>query len=119
MLTHSNNDTAANPPDLRVAGAPGEGQVIALAGDWTTLRLARRVLHLKRQLMHYGALPRISWDLSGLEKLDHTGALLLWRAWGRSLPETLRIPPAMKEYFTRLSSRDVDGMQRAARRLHL
>jgi len=97
---------------------PSGVQVIALAGDWTTLPLARRVLNLKRALMQYAVLPRVSWDLSGLEKLDHAGALLLWRAWGQSLPETLLIPPTLKECFARLSSGDVDGGQRSRRRPH-
>jgi len=76
---------------------------VALTGQWTTLGLAHCLAGLKAELAHHSADPEVSWDLSGLEKLDHTGALLLWRTWGRVLPEKLLLPATMRAYFTRLS----------------
>jgi phospholipid/cholesterol/gamma-HCH transport system permease protein len=51
--------------------------------------------------------------------LDGTGALLLWRAWGRALPERLVIPAVLKEYFTRLPSGVVEEAQRLSLRREL
>jgi phospholipid/cholesterol/gamma-HCH transport system permease protein len=47
------------------------------------------------------------------------GALLVWRAWGRAFPETLLIPPILKEYFARLSNGDAEEAQRPSRRRDL
>ena len=93
-----------NAPDLRVASLPGDEHHVSVTGDWTTLGLAQRVVKFKRELAKLTAHQRVSWDLGRLEKLDHIGALLLWRAWGRSFPERLLIPAPLKEYFTRLPS---------------
>ena len=98
------NHTPGNAPDLRVESLPGDEHDVSVTGDWTTLGLAPRVVKFKRELAKLTAHPRVSWDLGRLEKLDHIGALLLWRAWGRSFPERLVIPATLKEYFTRLPS---------------
>ena len=90
---------------------------MALTGQWTTLGLAPRLAGLKAELAHHSADPEVSWDLSGLEKLDHTGALLLWRTWGRVLPEKLLIPATLRAYFTRLSREsNAEGAQAEPRR---
>jgi phospholipid/cholesterol/gamma-HCH transport system permease protein len=96
--------TSGNAPDLRMASLPGDEHHVSVTGDWTTLDLAQRVVKFKRELAKLAAHKRVSWDLGRLEKLDHIGALLLWRAWGRSFPERLVIPATLKEYFTRLPS---------------
>jgi len=92
----------ADIPELRLVNLRGSS-VVALEGDWTTLGLTPRVRHLRRELTRHSADRLLSWDLSKLEKLDHTGALLLWQAWGRSFPEHLVITAAQKEYFFRMS----------------
>jgi phospholipid/cholesterol/gamma-HCH transport system permease protein len=110
----------ANAPDLRVASLPGDEHAVSVTGDWTTLGLVQRVVKFERELAKLTALPRASWNLGRLEKLDHIGALLLWRAWGRSFPERLVIPTALKGYFTRLPSgneSDIAEPSQPARRL--
>ena len=119
MPTPTQNDIPLNAPDLRVASLPGDARAVALTGDWSTLGLVQRVVRFKRELSRYAAHPRVSWDLSRLEKLDHTGALLLWRAWGRSFPDRLVIPPALKAHFTRLSSAAVNRAERTSLRHHV
>ena len=91
-----------NAPDLRLASLPGDEHEVFVTGDWTTLGLLPRVAKFKRELAKLTGDHRVSWDLGGIEKLDHTGALFLWRAWGRSFPERLVIPATLKEYFTRV-----------------
>jgi len=92
----------ANAPNLRLARLPGDEHEVSVTGDWTTLGLLPRVVKFKRELAKLTGDHRVSWDLGGIEKLDHTGALFLWRAWGRSFPERLVIPATLKEYFTRV-----------------
>jgi phospholipid/cholesterol/gamma-HCH transport system permease protein len=84
---------------------------IALTGQWTTLGLVRRVPALKGELARHSAGADISWDLSRLDKLDHTGALLLWQTWGRVLPKKHLIPAPLRGYFTRLRGEDADGIE--------
>lgn len=91
-----------NAPDLRLASLPGDEHDVSVTGDWTTLGLLPRVVKFKRELAKLTGDHRVSWDLGGIEKLDHTGALFLWRAWGRSFPERLVIPATLKEYFARV-----------------
>ena len=35
------------------------------------------------------------WDLRGLDRLDHTGAQLLWNAWGRAWPAEVQAHSAL------------------------
>ena len=86
LVTQPDNDIARSAPELQLTGHAGEHHGVALSGQWTTLGLARRVSGLKAELARHSADPDVWWDLSRLENLDQTGALLLWRAWGRVLP---------------------------------
>ena len=117
MLKRSDQDAPADAPDLRVASSPGDALAVTLTGDWTTLGLARRVVNFNRELVRFGAHPRVSWDLSALDKLDQTGAMILWRAWGRSFPEKLSIPSALKHHFARFAKAEMRGGERPRRRL--
>ena len=104
MPIQPDNDFAGSPPAVQIAQrAADEPRCLALTGQWTTLALERRVACLEAELTQQAANADACWDLFGLEKLDHTGALLLWRTWGRVLPEKLLIPATLRAYFTRLS----------------
>jgi phospholipid/cholesterol/gamma-HCH transport system permease protein len=100
-----------NAPMLRRSGDQGSIPSIALVGDWTTLSLARRYDDIKAELLEVGAKGRISWNLSELHHLDLTGAALLWRAWGRSLPESAVIPATLTEWFTHLGVLERGGAE--------
>jgi phospholipid/cholesterol/gamma-HCH transport system permease protein len=89
-------------PNLRHVGLPSDAAAILLTGDWTTIALAPRARGLSEELRQWAAHPHVSWDLSGVQTLDQTGALLLWRAWGRLLPAALVMPPTLQEYFTHM-----------------
>jgi len=103
LPTQLDNDGVRSPPAVQVTAQAGEWHGVALTGQWTTLGLARHAAGLKAELARHAADQHVAWDLSGLEKLDQTGALLLWRAWGRVLPEKLGIPERLGAYFSRLS----------------
>ena len=57
-------------------------RVITLAGDWTLASLRSSVSELWKTLKSVATDPNLSWDLRGVDMLDSTGALLIWRAWG-------------------------------------
>ncbi|OWQ93362.1 ABC transporter permease [Roseateles aquatilis] len=100
--------TDPSPRLLRESGDGGRVQA-RLEGDWTLLALRERVEALRHEL---AAMPKsgVSWDLSAISRLDPTGALLLWQAWGRRQPDDLRWPPAplapmFQALFARLSGK--------------
>jgi phospholipid/cholesterol/gamma-HCH transport system permease protein len=113
MITQPDNDIARSPPELQLTRHAGEHRGVALSGQWTTLGLARRVSGLKTDLARHSADPDVWWDLSRLENLDQTGALLLWRAWGRVLPKNPGIPARLCAYFTRLSEKPAQARERS------
>lgn len=63
---------------------------IVLSGDWTLARLIPRIESLTAELAQHAASPEVSWNCLAIEAMDSAGAMLLWRAWGRSLPGTLQ-----------------------------
>jgi phospholipid/cholesterol/gamma-HCH transport system permease protein len=101
---------SGNAPDLQLASSPGDERDVSVTGDWTTLGLVPRVVKFKRELAKLSADQRVSWDLSRIQKLDHIGALFLWRAWGRTFPERLLIPATLKEYFAGLRTGNPSAM---------
>jgi phospholipid/cholesterol/gamma-HCH transport system permease protein len=67
-----------------------DGATVLLSGDWTLAGLPRPVARFDRQLAQ-AAGRATGWDLSAVDRLDSAGALLLWRCWGRRLPERLTV----------------------------
>jgi phospholipid/cholesterol/gamma-HCH transport system permease protein len=43
-----------------------------------------------------------AWDISSITALDHIGAQILWRSWGKRLPPQLVMKPAFQGLFQRL-----------------
>jgi phospholipid/cholesterol/gamma-HCH transport system permease protein len=111
LTTQPRHNVALDAPAVRPAPAADSSRGIALTGQWTTLGLARRVAALKGELARHSAGADISWDLSRLDRLDHTGALLLWETWGRVLPKRALIPASLQGYFTRLRGEDANGIE--------
>jgi len=70
--------------------------------------LARCFASLEQKLREHSGEPGADWDLTAVEAMDHTGALLLWRTWGRSFPPTLVLAKALKDYFAPFSSSDTE-----------
>ncbi len=85
---------------------------------------------LSRQLAEHASDANRHWDLSGVTRLDHAGALLLWRAWGGQRAARLTLRPEHEALFTGLErspsaagrprarlARAVRGARRAGHRL--
>src|SRR3712207_4752441 len=80
----------SEPEFQRIRGDDGR-EWIQLSGPWNLRSIESRWTALKGRLAH---LPRSAgWDLTRVSTLDHAGALLLWHAWGRRMPEPVEMRP--------------------------
>jgi phospholipid/cholesterol/gamma-HCH transport system permease protein len=86
---------------VQVAGAAETGGIITLCGSWTALGLRHEARGLRKELARYAADPALRWDLSHVQTLDHVGALLLWRTWGRHMPANIVLREDVKPVFAR------------------
>lgn len=93
---------AGDLPALRVHGA-AEADLVEVTGRWTLPLLVPRLEDLESALERHGR-AGTAWDLSGVEALDHAGAALLWRAWGRRRADRLVLRPEHDALFRRLDS---------------
>lgn len=87
--------------------ASPQGSGVVLMGCWTAARLAEPKIWA---LIQAGLSARTGkkanpqpWDLRSIERLDHTGAQLLWNAWGHQWPANLQIDEAQKAMLTRVA----------------
>src|SRR5690606_27324210 len=86
-------------PGVRVSPNEG-GDTAVLDGDWTLRALASELDDVQAALGRTaGARGPIIWDLRGLRALDTTGALVLWRAWDRTLPAQCRLRARHRRLF--------------------
>ena len=77
---------------------------IQLSGRWTLARLAPRIDTLTQTLGTHAQRTSVSWNAQAIEMLDSTGALLLWRAWGRRLPDQLQLAPEHLRIIERIAA---------------
>ena len=94
-----------SPPRLVFETTP-DGLCAVLHGRWTAAHLANPV--------HWAALqkaldrPQVSdgscrWDLRLLQHLDHSGAQLLWNAWGRHWPPSVQYRDGQRAILERVA----------------
>ena len=81
------------------------GQHVRLAGRWTLATTSLRAADLSAELGRVAAADT-RWDCLDLEAIDSAGAMLLWRAWGRTLPVQLEIKPEHWRVFERIQTAD-------------
>ena len=86
-------------PDVQVSVAGGSGRVIHLSGAWDIRALESRAGALQSALQDAARLPEARWDLSQIQRFDHVGALLVWRAWGRCRPGKLQLRREHEIFF--------------------
>jgi len=86
-----------------VTGADG-ARTVRLGGAWDIRALEARARALATELGRFAARDRSGdgWDLTGVQRLDHVGAVLLWQAWARKRPERLRLAPSYELFFEHL-----------------
>ena len=74
-----------------------------LSGTWTLSALTGRLTALSRALAEYGADRKLAWDLTAIDRLDSSGALLIWRAWGRERPPHVALRPEHEAAMRRVA----------------
>ena len=81
-------------------------QRIVLHGVWTAPKLAQSAhwQSLSQSLVALGRPDHARvWDLTAIERLDHTGAQLLWNTWGRSWPPRLEVDAVQRAMLDRVA----------------
>ncbi len=92
------------PEVQAVRGGPmGDGgSAITLIGAWDIRSLERQARALQQTLRASASARQARWDLSQVQRLDHIGALLIWRAWGRKRPAQVELRPEHEIFFANL-----------------
>lgn len=88
--------------------APDQSELL-LEGRWTLRALAetgKTDAAWQSRLRELGRRDAVSWNCLAIEALDSVGALLLWRSWGRKLPELLLMRPEHLHIFERIAAAD-------------
>jgi phospholipid/cholesterol/gamma-HCH transport system permease protein len=70
-----------------------------LSGAWDIRALESRVPALQQALRDAGATNAALWDLSQIQRFDHIGAMLVWRAWGRCRPMKVQLRSEHEIFF--------------------
>ncbi len=68
---------------------------LAAPAHWDSLQAALNTLPPDWRHWH--------WDLRQVQRLDHTGAQLLWNAWYRQWPESVQTSPAQRAMLERVA----------------
>ncbi|WP_347555233.1 ABC transporter permease [Robbsia sp. KACC 23696] len=95
-------DALAAEPRLRGVS----GRTARLSGQWTALALASDRDHAGALLRRARERPLAAWDLTAIDRLDHAGGQLLWRTWGRKLPDAVALTDTQRGIFDRIALLD-------------
>ena len=107
---------AGEAPGLAYETTPEGARTVRLRGAWSLQALRPRLRELRRELNALGADEAVRWDLRAVAQLDHAGAALLWRAWGRRRSPQLALRNEHEAFFRRLARAAEPGSEpRAAR----
>ncbi|MBP9059944.1 MAG: ABC transporter permease [Rhodoferax sp.] len=102
MTDQTPSITRSNTPD---------GAGVRLSGCWSAARLAEPATWLQLQTGLSGCSDAtatsqgtaFAWDLRELQRLDHTGAQLLWNAWNHQWPVSVLMNDAQKTMLERVA----------------
>jgi len=92
-------------PRLEVIEDSGQ-QCVKLTGSWN-LRSLMTVPDLNQAISSHAANKNMPWDMNSVEVLDSAGALILWKAWGKKLPDALQMKPEHQRLFDRWQAQKV------------
>ena len=87
---------------------------VALSGAWNLRSLEHALPEVEQRLAQYSAAS--TWDLLGVSALDHAGALLLWRTWGRRMAPKVNLKPEQEPLFAHLNVPAESELPRQRRR---
>ena len=92
-----------DPQITETRGATG-AQVTSVSGAWDIRALESCARALQGRLRQLSADAGRQWDLSGIQRLDHIGALLIWQAWGKRRPALLALAHEHELFFANLDA---------------
>jgi phospholipid/cholesterol/gamma-HCH transport system permease protein len=88
------------PPTLDLFDQDGECHV-HLSGQWTLRGLVADP-KMTAKIAHLSSKDKVNhWDMNDVAVLDSAAALMLWKAWGKQLPEALLLRPEHQRLFER------------------
>lgn len=89
--------------------------VVLLGGCWSAAALAQpgvwRLIHDELADLSRPPTAAKRWDLRSLERLDHTGAQVLWNAWGRHWPSDVLLAASQRAMLDRVARYSVGPPQ--------
>lgn len=103
-------------PEVQVSAAGDGTRVVHLSGAWDIRALESRARSLQSTLQGVGSVNAATWDLSQIQRFDHIGAMLVWRAWGRCRPMKLLLRREDEIFFGACEG-SVSGAAMPTRRL--
>lgn len=93
------------PPRIAQESTPA-GDSLVLHGSWSAGALAQWETWsaLQESLARYAkASHAVHWDIRQVERLDHTGAQLLWNTWGRTWPAHVQVLDLQRDTLNRVA----------------
>ena len=92
----------------RIASQPGpDNWTVTLGGSWSAAAMALPQawsdLHDALSALALQGGDKGRWDVRGVERLDHTGAQILWNAWGRHWPVEVLALPSQRAMLDRVA----------------
>ncbi len=101
-----------HPEVHEIRGADG-ACTVELTGAWDIRALEARARTLQLRLSE-AARAGVRWDLSRVQRMDHIGALLIWRAWARRRPTQLAFAPGIEVFFDKFDAPGVGAQAQSA-----
>jgi len=88
-----------NDPEVKASLAGDGVRRVQLLGAWDIRALESHARALQAALQDAARVSEAHWDLSQIQRFDHIGALLVWRAWGRCRPGVLQLRREHEKFF--------------------
>ncbi len=82
-------------------------QSVRLSGLWNLRALVADKTLIQQIAQLYAQNKAASWDMLEVAVLDNAAALMLWKAWGKSLPKNLLVRPEHQRLFERWQNQTV------------
>ncbi|MDP1666797.1 MAG: ABC transporter permease [Methylobacter sp.] len=106
------------PPTVEVVEQSDGRRCVKLTGSWN-LRSLVTATDLNRKISSYAANKNIQWDMSSIDVLDSAGALILWKAWEKTIPVALQMKPEHQRLFERWDAQKVPEPEPSSSRSNL
>jgi phospholipid/cholesterol/gamma-HCH transport system permease protein len=97
-------DHLSSLPETHEIRASDGTRVLEFTGAWTLRNLQQVFSKQEKKLPGYAASVDITWDLRKIDTLDTTGAVMLWRIWGKQRPAALLVRSEHEPLFAHLEA---------------